>query len=92
MKLRAEIIVKGLVQDVGFRYFALREAQSLSLCGVVGNLQDGNVKIIVEGEKSSILTLSKNLRIGPGHANVTGIDIEWQKDQNEYRSFAVVYF
>jgi len=89
MKERAKIIVKGVVQGVGFRYFVLREAQTLHLFGEVRNLQNGNVKIIVEGEKSAILTLSKNIRIGPRYANVTQVDIEWQKNKNEYNSFAI---
>lgn len=92
MKTGAEIIVKGQVQGVGFRYFVLREAQSLQLFGVVGNLQNGAVKIIVEGEKSAILTLSKNLRTGPSHANVTQVDIDWKKNQDLYNNFTIVAF
>ena len=84
--------MKGLVQGVGFRYYVMREAHHLGLAGVVGNLQNGNVKITVEGERSAILTMNKNLRIGPVHARVTQIDIEWQKNQNEYSSFDIVYY
>ena len=33
--------VSGVVQGVGFRYFALRAAQRLGLAGYVRNLRDG---------------------------------------------------
>ncbi len=31
MEVRAEIVVNGLVQGVGFRYFVMREAKKLGL-------------------------------------------------------------
>ena len=38
MEVRAEIIVNGLVQGVGYRYFVQREANKLGLKGFVKNL------------------------------------------------------
>ncbi len=92
MYVRAEIIVKGAVQGVGFRFFTMHEARRLRLNGTVGNLPNGDVKVVVEGEKSAVLTLIKNLRIGPSFSHVTQIDIDWQKPKNEFNDFRVVYY
>ena len=46
---RAKIIVTGLVQGVGFRYFAMRHADNLNLKGYTQNLFTGEVLTEVEG-------------------------------------------
>ena len=52
MEVRAEIVVNGLVQGVGFRYFVMREAQKLELKGFVKNLYSGEVLTVIEGYKT----------------------------------------
>jgi hydrogenase maturation protein HypF len=52
--LRAEILVTGIVQGVGFRPFIYRIAVKSELVGYVRNLGDAGVKIVVEGEKDDI--------------------------------------
>jgi len=89
---RAEIIVQGVVQGVGFRFYTLRQAKRMGLTGQVGNLANGDVKIVAEGEKSAILTLIKDLRIGPAMSNVTAIHVEWCNAQNEFSDFTITYF
>ncbi|NNG26140.1 MAG: acylphosphatase, partial [Ignavibacteriaceae bacterium] len=65
MNVRAEILVNGLVQGVGYRYFVLREARRLDLNGFSENLFSGEVLTIVEGEKAMIEDLICKLRVGP---------------------------
>ncbi len=48
------IIFKGRVQGVGFRYTAQRYANDLNLTGYVKNLDNGDVKVEVQGESSLI--------------------------------------
>jgi hydrogenase maturation protein HypF len=50
---RAELLVTGVVQGVGFRPFCAREAKALGLGGTVRNTP-GGVELVVEGEKSVI--------------------------------------
>ncbi|MEM2715899.1 MAG: acylphosphatase, partial [Candidatus Thermoplasmatota archaeon] len=50
----AKIIVRGVVQGVGFRPFVYRIAKSCGLKGYVLNLGYGGVEIEVEGEKKKI--------------------------------------
>ena len=45
------IIVSGLVQGVGFRYYIYRQANSLGLTGYVRNLPDGRVEMVCEGSR-----------------------------------------
>lgn len=88
-KVRAEIIVTGLVQGVGFRYFVLRQAKEFNLFGYTRNQYDGTVLTIVEGEKYLIEELYKKLKIGPMHADVRSFNIKWSKSENEFVNFEV---
>lgn len=90
MDIRANIIVKGRVQGVGFRYFTLNEARMLGLKGNVTNLFSGEVKVIVEGNKSAILTLIKSLRIGPRFSSVQNVLVEFVDFQGEFSDFNIV--
>jgi acylphosphatase len=92
MRFCAEIIIQGVVQGVGYRYYTIQEAKRLDLVGHVGNLANGDVKVIVEGERSLILTLLKNLRIGPSFSHVTNIKVDWRKAQNNFTSFSLANF
>ena len=48
---RLEATVRGRVQGVGYRVFALREASHLELDGFVANEMDGSVRVVVEGPR-----------------------------------------
>lgn len=89
MEIGARIIVKGLVQGVGFRYFVLRKALPLGLKGLVQNRFTGEVEIEVEGERSLIEELIKELRIGPRSAHVKDVAIEWGTFQNKFDEFTI---
>jgi len=89
MEVRAEIVVNGLVQGVGFRYFVMREAQKLGLNGYVKNLYTGEVLTVVEGEKAVVEEMVKKLRVGPMHASVKNCKVDWQEPKNEFTEFEV---
>lgn len=87
--MRAHIIVSGLVQGVGFRYFIHRKATELELRGFVRNLYNGDVEIVVEGEKDKIQILIEHAKIGPRSAIVKDIKVEWEEDKNEFTDFRI---
>jgi acylphosphatase len=89
MKVHAEIIVNGLVQGVGFRYYVLREAKRLDLNGYVKNLYTGEVLTVVEGEKVVVEEMINKLRVGPIHASVKSCKVDWQEPKNEFTDFEV---
>ena len=84
---RAHLFVSGLVQGVGYRYFAIRKATGYGLKGFAKNLIDGRVEVVAEGEKGIIEEFIKELRRGPISAQVTDIRIEWEKPTFEFEGF-----
>jgi acylphosphatase len=89
MQVRAEILVNGLVQGVGYRYFVLREAQKLDLNGFSENLFTGEVLTVVEGEQALIEDLISKLKVGPIHAAVKNCRVNWQEPLNEFNTFEI---
>ncbi len=51
---RREVIYRGRVQGVGFRYTTQRVAQAFSVSGYVKNLPDGRVLVEVEGQPAEL--------------------------------------
>ncbi|MSS77078.1 acylphosphatase [Anaerococcus sp. WCA-380-WT-2B] len=51
---RYNLIFKGRVQAVGFRYKALMLANELNLTGNVHNMYDGDVEVNIQGSKQYI--------------------------------------
>ena len=89
MKVLAHIIVKGLVQGVGFRWFVEREANSLGLKGYVKNLPNGDVECEVEGEEGLIKEFVAQLRIGNRMSRVTDVVVNTEEFQNKYHDFQI---
>ena len=89
--VRARIFVKGLVQGVAFRAFTADVAKHLSLKGGVQNLDDGRVLVEVEGEKKNIESLLESLRVGPPHAHVEGLEVEWGDPLGQWSDFQIWY-
>ena len=86
------MIVEGLVQGVGFRWFVGRHAESLGLNGFVSNLYNGNVEIEAVGERGLIEELIKQVKVGPRSAHVSNLKIEWIEDAkraNHYTHFEI---
>ncbi|MDD8018343.1 MAG: acylphosphatase [Bacteroidota bacterium] len=75
--MNAKITVKGIVQGVGYRWFADRTARKYDVKGFVENLPEGSVFLEVEGEKGLIEDLIKDLRVGPRSAVVDDVIVEW---------------
>ncbi len=89
--VRAKMVVKGLVQGVGYRAFAARVASTMNLQGGVRNLDDGRVELDVEGAKARILMLIDELRKGPPASRVTAVEVEWSKATGRFSAFQVWY-
>ena len=88
---KAKIVVAGLVQGVGYRYFVMRQADNLNLKGYTQNLFTGEVLTEVEGEFGLINELIKQLKIGPMKSHVTNCSVEWSESKNEFTRFEVRY-
>jgi len=64
-KVRLEAKIFGIVQGVGFRYFARHYALRFGLTGFVENLEDGSVFVVVEGEESEFSSILIFLKKAP---------------------------
>jgi len=51
MAKRVQVIYKGMVQGVGFRFTAEALARRFDVTGYAKNLTDGNVEVVAEGEE-----------------------------------------
>lgn len=67
-KKATRFYVSGLVQGVGYRYFARSAAQQLGIAGYVRNLSDGRVEVYAIGAEKQLRSLREDLRRGPSHA------------------------
>jgi acylphosphatase len=66
--------IRGRVQGVGYRWWAIREARRLRLDGWVRNRHDGSVEILAVGSAVAIETFVEACRHGPRGATVTEVD------------------
>jgi acylphosphatase len=89
MDARVHIIVHGLVQGVGFRWFVAREAGALGLHGFVKNRPEGTVELEAEGDRSLVESLIAHVKVGPRSAQVRDLTIEWQQPQNDMKPFEI---
>jgi acylphosphatase len=88
-EMRSHIIVRGIVQGVGFRYFVFKQASHLGLHGTVWNRSDGNVEIDIEGDRSLIEEFIEAIRVGPRSSHVTDVMIEWKTPEYKYNNFEI---
>lgn len=68
--------VSGLVQGVGFRAAAAREARRLGITGHAANLADGRVEVLACGSRHAVLALVEWLQEGPSQARVRSVQVE----------------
>jgi acylphosphatase len=71
---RLEVTVRGRVQGVGFRYFAVRRALELGLVGWVANAVDGSVQVVAEGSPDVLDVFEAAIRKGPMGAVIEAVD------------------
>jgi acylphosphatase len=74
MKIARRLIVSGLVQGVGFRYFTQRSAARHQVLGYVKNLKDGRVECYVEAEEKNAQEFLNDITAGPTYSRVEDIE------------------
>jgi acylphosphatase len=86
-----KIIVKGMVQGVGWRYYCLKIAERFDIKGYVKNKNDGSVKIVVEGTEDGVEAFIEYLKSSnyPGH--VRSWEIKEISCKGDYKDFRIKY-
>lgn len=88
---RMHAIVRGVVQGVGFRFFARDLARRYRLDGFVRNRADGTVEVEVQGGEGTLAAFLKDLEIGPRSAHVTGIELKEIEVKDTLDSFDITF-
>lgn len=83
-----QIYVYGVVQGVGFRYAAQKEAIRLGLVGYAENMKDGSLYIEVEGDDESIRYFLGWCYKGPPQANVERV-VYYDGKMMGYKDFRI---
>jgi acylphosphatase len=87
-----ELTISGLVQGVGFRFFAQRAAQRCNVTGYVMNLQGGRVKVVAEGPKDALSLLLEELRKGPPLSFVEEVRVDWGGYRGRFKDFSIRFY
>jgi len=87
---RMHVNIAGIVQGVGFRFFALSHAKNRNLRGWVRNCVNGDVEVLAEGPRSELEFLLEKLKTGPEAAQVIETDIQWETFKGDLPPFTVL--
>ena len=86
------LIIKGKVQDVGFRHWFSNLAISLGLNGYVQNLiNKDEVEAIIQGKIKDILLITEKSKNGPEMSLVEGVIPNQIISNVKYSGFIVKY-
>lgn len=73
MRHVTHVIIRGKVQGVSFRAWAVREAINRGLDGWIRNREDGGVEAVLAGERDAVHSVVAACRSGPSLAVVTDV-------------------
>jgi acylphosphatase len=89
---RIRVVVSGIVQGVGFRFFTKYLAERFELNGFVRNRADGRVELEAQGSEEAISAFLEELRSGPPrNAHVSGVEVEEITPDGELDGFRITY-
>jgi acylphosphatase len=79
--VRRKLQITGRVQGVFFRESCRRVAQENGVAGTARNLDDGSVRVVLEGAPEAVHRVTDWCRKGPSGATVTGVEITNEEPQ-----------
>jgi len=81
--------VNGMVQGVGFRYFAQRAAAKHQVKGFVRNMPDGRVETFAQGSESQVNGFRDDIATGPRFSKVDDIEEIVEDVDVSYSTFRI---
>lgn len=91
MDITKKIIIKGLVQGIGFRSFIHYYALKYDISGYARNCPDGCVEVTGKGEDSNLNKFIEHISMGPPGAKITEINISDLIDNSlNFEGFKVI--
>jgi acylphosphatase len=79
------LVIRGLVQGVGYRFSMMQAAQEHGVTGWVRNRRDGCVEAVVKGRGDAVAAMIAWARRGPRGARVD--DVEEHAADGDYAGF-----
>ena len=76
----ARLVIRGQVQGVGYRWWAVGRARELGLAGWVRNCADGTVEALAIGAPDAIAAFARACEAGPRHALVEAVAVSPASD------------
>ncbi len=83
------LLISGIVQGVGYRYFAQRSAARHQVTGFVRNLDDGSVEALIQGSEKKVLAMRDDLATGPRDSRIDQIEELVVEPTDHYSSFRI---
>jgi acylphosphatase len=89
-KQTRRFFVSGIVQGVGYRFFAQRSAERLGVSGYARNLLDGRVEVLAIGSEGQLEEMRRELERGPRFSSVSGVrEEEAQREPLHENGFVI---
>ncbi len=88
---RVEIVVKGKVQKVGYRDVVQEIARKFGIVGYVENLEDGDVKIVAEGEEEILRNFAEAIKMKKDFIEVRETKVSFKPTTGEFKLFKIKY-
>jgi acylphosphatase len=85
---RLNVVARGRVQGVFFRDSVRREAERRGVAGWAANRSDGAVESVFEGAPEAVEAMVEFVRAGPGHAEVSDVEVREEPSEG-LRGFSV---
>lgn len=89
MQIRAVITASGEVQRVGYRDVVERAARKMKITGFAENIKPYDVRIVCEGDKVSIDSFVRLIRIKEYPIDVEHLDIRFGDATGEFEYFEI---
>ena len=89
MRVARRYLISGRVQGVGFRYFTEAAAARDGIDGWVRNTPDGRVEIAAEGDADAMERFEHSIRLGPGGARVSHVEVDLVEPAGGQHGFSV---
>jgi len=85
---RFVIFVSGRVQKVGYRSKVIALARDMGITGWVGNLPDGRVQVVAEGDAAALDRFASALKVKNALIDVYDVEVERQDASGEFKAFS----
>ncbi|MBI4894714.1 MAG: acylphosphatase [Candidatus Aenigmarchaeota archaeon] len=87
---RVRVVVRGDVQNVGFRSWTKHKADHFGAKGWVKNNVDGSVEAVFEGMDSVIEEVLESCRRGPPGSYVRDVEVKDEAVTDKFLDFRIV--